>query len=143
MKEAFVADSSIGIAWVIGSQATEFTNLLLDDVTEGRVVHVPELWFLETANGLVVAVRRKLITEAQRRKGMEFLNALPLEQDEASMRGAIVEITEIATKHNLSVYDACYLELARRKYLPLASRDEALRAAARRGGVELVQNTSR
>ena len=101
------------------------------------------LWFLETANGLVVAVRRKLVTEAQRRKGMEFLNALPLEQDEASMRGAIVEIAEIATKHNLSVYDACYLELARRKHLPLASRDEALRAAARRGGVELVQNTSR
>lgn len=143
MKPPFVADSSIGIAWVVGSQATELTNSLLDDVIEGRSVHVPGFWFLEVANGLVVAVRRKLITEAQRRKGMELLRALPLEQDEAKLNSTFVEISELATKHHLTVYDACYLEFAKRKRLPLASRDEALRGAASRDGVELLPDTDR
>ena len=37
-----------------------------------------------------------------------------------------------------SAYDAAYLELARRKSLPLASRDEPLKAAARKSGVKLL-----
>jgi predicted nucleic acid-binding protein len=37
-----------------------------------------------------------------------------------------------------SSYDAAYLELARRKSIPLGSRDEPLRPAARKSGVKLL-----
>jgi predicted nucleic acid-binding protein len=51
---------------------------------------------------------------------------------------AFGETLELADKHALSVYDAAYLELALRKSLPLASRDEALNKAAARAGVKTV-----
>lgn len=43
-----------------------------------------------------------------------------------------------AEKYALTSYDACYLELARRKALPLATLDAALRKAASAVGVMLV-----
>jgi hypothetical protein len=39
---------------------------------------------------------------------------------------------------NLTIYDAAYLELAQRRRLALATLDDALRAAARDSGVELL-----
>jgi predicted nucleic acid-binding protein len=37
---------------------------------------------------------------------------------------------EIATRHDLTVYDAMYLALARRHKIPLLTRDRALQQAA-------------
>jgi predicted nucleic acid-binding protein len=45
---------------------------------------------------------------------------------------------ELADRHNLTVYDATYLELAMRLSLPLATLDEDLRKAAQREGVPLL-----
>lgn len=42
----------------------------------------------------------------------------------------------LAGKHHLSVYDACYLELAMRRGIPLATLDVKLRRSA---GVESVE----
>jgi predicted nucleic acid-binding protein len=44
----------------------------------------------------------------------------------------------LARAHRLTSYDAAYLELALRLGLPLASRDQALQAAASREGVPLL-----
>ena len=50
---------------------------------------------------------------------------------------AFSRLSELASAHELSVYDAAYLELARRKGLTLACKDGPLRKAARRAGVAL------
>jgi predicted nucleic acid-binding protein len=42
---------------------------------------------------------------------------------------------DLARTHSLSVYDATYLELARRRGRPLATLDDRLRAAAAAAGV--------
>ena len=62
---------------------------------------------------------------------------MPIVDDEGP-RFALTEITDLAQKHGLSVYDAAYLELAIRKRLPLASRDAALNKAARLSGVKTL-----
>jgi predicted nucleic acid-binding protein len=46
-------------------------------------------------------------------------------------------LSELAAAHDLSVYDAAYLELAERRGLVLGCKDGPLRAAARRAGVAL------
>jgi predicted nucleic acid-binding protein len=51
---------------------------------------------------------------------------------------AFSAISDLAVKYTLSAYDAAYLELARRKSLPLGTRDEPLRAAAKKAGVKLL-----
>ncbi len=43
-----------------------------------------------------------------------------------------------ADRHNISLYDATYLELALRMRLPLATLDRALVTAARTAGVDTL-----
>jgi predicted nucleic acid-binding protein len=90
------------------------------------------------ANALLVAVRRKLMTETHRQTGLALLGQLRLVVDHETSRAAFTTISDLAAKHTLSVYDAAYLELARRKSMSLGSRDEALRAAARKSGIKVL-----
>ena len=138
MSRPFVADASIGLGWVHPNQATDLTRRLLADVEAGATAHVPGLWPLEVGNALLVAVRRKLMTEPQRKSALTLLARLNLAVDPETASLAWSGISDLAEKHTLSIYDACYLELAQRKRLPLASRDEPLRAAARRANLKLI-----
>ena len=47
-------------------------------------------------------------------------------------------LIELAWRHALSAYNACYLELAVRLKFPLAARDAPLRNAADRAGILLA-----
>ncbi|MEN9888325.1 MAG: hypothetical protein RL559_362, partial [Pseudomonadota bacterium] len=51
---------------------------------------------------------------------------------------ALTTLDALAAEHALSAYDACYLELALRRTLPLATLDRALLAAMARCGVPLA-----
>lgn len=138
MTDPFIIDSSVGIGWVHPSQANELTKQLLEAAKGGAAIYVPSLWHLEIANTLLVFVRRKLITEAQREVGLTLLSQLRIIIDDDTNRLAFSAISELASKHSLSAYDAAYLELARRKSLPLATRDEALKKAAKKSGIRVL-----
>ncbi|CAN5348933.1 hypothetical protein BH09SUM1_BH09SUM1_33770 [soil metagenome] len=58
------------------------------------------------------------------------LSDLDLQQDLQFGHHVLSETLALADKHNLTVYDACYLELAKRLRLPLATLDGDLAAAA-------------
>jgi len=134
----FVADSSVGVSWVVLSQSTEVTDHLLDDVAAGRPFMVPVLWMFEVANSLVVLTRRKRIDPGECSRGRSILGRLMPAVDDEGSRLALGAITDLAQKHELSVYDAAYLELAIRKRLPLASRDASLNKAAKHAGVKTL-----
>lgn len=138
MSEGFIADSSVGVAWAVPSQASAATDGLLDDLATGTPVVVPTLWAFEVANSLLVLLRRKKILGPERDRALDALARLPLVLDDEGPRLALGRISELAGEHGLSVYDATYLELALRRKLPLASRDEALCKAAQGCRVNLV-----
>ena len=138
MSEGFIADSSVGVAWAVPSQASDATDELLERVAAGTPLVVPALWHFETANSLLVLLRRKRILAAERDRALAALARLPLAVDEDGPRLALGRISELAGEHGLSVYDATYLELAVRRRLPLASRDEALCKAAQGCRVKLL-----
>lgn len=50
----------------------------------------------------------------------------------------VSEVLALSRTYQLTVYDAAYLELARREGLPIATLDKSLRAAAGKAGVELA-----
>ena len=135
MSAAFVVDASTAFAWVLPSQASSSADALLKRLEEGDEAVVPPLWFLEVANGLLVAERRKTIAAQERRTALERLSALGLAVDEADARVAFGQTSALAEQYGLSVYDAAYLELAIRRSLPLATRDRALQSAAERRGI--------
>jgi predicted nucleic acid-binding protein len=134
---AFVADASVAIGWVHPAQATPLTESLLEAIADGATVEAPALWPLEVANALTVLTRRRKLTEDERQAGLGWLRRLPLRLDHEMAQLAFSQLSELASAHELSVYDAAYLELAQRKGLALACKDGPLRKAARQAGVGL------
>jgi predicted nucleic acid-binding protein len=137
VKTAFVADASVAIAWVHPTQATPETTAMLDAVADGATLEVPSLWSLEVANALLVLARRGKLSDDEREIALGWLKGLPLRIDGDGPSLAFSKLSELAETHDLSVYDAAYLELAQRKKLALACKDGALRKAAKRAGVRL------
>ena len=138
MSNQFVIDASIGLTWVHPSQATSESRALLVEVENGAKVVVPRIWFAETANALLVLERRKKLTREERMKALGRLGALDIAADEEGHHVMFSRVSELATEHGLSVYDACYLELAARRQISLASNDGPLKAAAKRCSVKVI-----
>lgn len=137
MNGSFVIDASVGFSWVYPSQASDETDKMLQELETGATVVVPWFWFLEVANGLLAAERRKLLTAGERKIALEKLSKLKFVIDEECAQAAFGRTSELAAKHGLSVYDAAYLETALRRNLPLGSRDKPMRTAAKKAGVKL------
>lgn len=131
-----VVDSSVAIAWCFPDERDDHPQSVLEALSHGRAV-VPHLWHLEVANTLLVGERRKRSTQANTAAWLGFLSALPIDVDDETRTRAFGDILSLAREHNLSAYDAAYLELAMRRRLPLATLDEKLKAAARAAGVVL------
>ena len=128
----------MALAWVLPSQASPHAEALLTRIESGATPVVPTLWFLEVANGLLAAQRRKLLTATERRRALAQLSAMRLTVDDDSGRAACGRVSALADDQGLSVYDAAYLDTAVRHALPLGSRDRALLAAAKRSGVTIL-----
>jgi predicted nucleic acid-binding protein len=137
VTRAFVADASVAIGWVHPAQARPQTDALLEAIAEGAILEVPALWPLEVANALTVLARRRKLTEDERQTGLGWLRALPLRIDHEMSSLAFSRLSELATTHHLSVYDAAYLELAQRRKLVLGCNNGPLRKAATQCGVRL------
>ena len=137
MTRAFVADASVAIGWVHPAQATSDTAAMLNAIAEGATLEVPALWPLEVANALIVLVRRRKLTERERQMALGWLRGLPVRIDHEMASLAFTRLSDLASTHNLSVYDAAYLELAERRKLVLGCKESPLRNAARQSGVNL------
>ena len=137
MTRTFVADASVAIAWVHPAQATTHTAAMLDAIADGATLEVPALWPLEVANALLVLVRRRKLTDDERLAALGWLRGLRLRIDQEASSLAWSRLSDLAVAHQLSVYDATYLELALRRRLVLGCNDGPLRKAARRAGVNL------
>ena len=134
---AFVLDCSVTMSWVFADEANESTNALLEKLVTDSAV-VPVLWPIEVANVLLVATRRGRMTEDDWPRIRDYLEALPINIDPESRHRILDSVLPIANSHNLSVYDAMYLELALRLGLPLATRDTALITASDAAGIDVI-----
>ena len=86
---------------------------------------------------LLMGERRKRATPDETQKSLQFLSSLPIAVDDATGTQAFGHTLHLARAHNLSIYDASYLELAIRRGLELATQDEKLKTAAAAVGVSL------
>jgi predicted nucleic acid-binding protein len=133
----FVLDASLSCAWCFADEASEEGWALLARLQEVQA-QVPSLWLWEISNVLVQAERKGRITPAAIRTFLGLLEALPIRMDQATTAIVWHDTLALARSHRLTTYDAAYLELALRLGLPLASRDQALNAAASKEGVALL-----
>jgi len=137
VTDTFVIDASVAIAWVHPGQATNETDAMLEAIAGGATIQVPALWSLEVANALVVLVRRRKLRDDECQAALGWLGGLRVHVDHEMSRLAFSRLAELARAHQLSVYDAAYLDLAQRRALVLGCKDGPLRTAATRSGVSL------
>jgi predicted nucleic acid-binding protein len=134
---SLILDSSATLAWIYGEETTDAIRQVFDTVVyEGALV--PALWRLEVANSLTMAVRKRRIQPDFRRAALADLALLDIKLDSQTDYYAWADTIDLADQFNLTVYDAAYLELARRRMLPLATLDQELQAAAAGIGVTVV-----
>ncbi|HUP60683.1 MAG TPA: type II toxin-antitoxin system VapC family toxin [Thermoanaerobaculia bacterium] len=142
MKRSFVADASVAIAWIHPAQATPETDGMLDAIAAGDSLVVPALWPLEVANAITVLRRRRKLTSDEARLAIEMIRELPVAIDHEAAAIALTRLADLASEHELTVYDATYIELASRRQLPLASNDARMKRAAAQAGVDLWRDMS-
>lgn len=129
-----VLDSSITLGFLLEDERSAPIEVLFERIAvEGAVV--PTLWYLEVANSLNIAVRRKRITEEFRDAALIDLSVFDIAADKETHLHAWKSTLLLASATGLTVYDAAYLELAQRLRLPLATLDQALAKAAKEAGV--------
>ena len=137
----WVLDASIALAWALPDEASDQADRFLSRVTAKDVLWVPSLWWYEVANALVVAERRKRLTEADGIHLIDLYRALPIKTDMVSGTAVIEQLRTLARQYNLSAYDVAYLELALRKGLGLATADLNLQSASKKAGVRILRHS--
>jgi predicted nucleic acid-binding protein len=126
---SLVLDASLTLAWYFEDEASVEADRLLYAITHGGAV-VPPLWRLEVANGFQSAIRRKRIDRPYCDDSLADLRLLRIEIDDESDARVWSSTLSLADRFGLSVYDSCYLELAQRRNLSLATLDARLRSAS-------------
>lgn len=134
---SLVLDASLTLTWYFEDEATPATEELLYRIARTGAI-VPPLWRLEVANGFQSSIRRKRIDIAYRDASIADLGLLPIAIDPDSDAHIWTTTLWLSDRYGLTIYDACYLELARRRNLPLATLDQALRDAGQALGVPLL-----
>ncbi|MGD0548896.1 MAG: type II toxin-antitoxin system VapC family toxin, partial [Terracidiphilus sp.] len=130
-------DYSATLARVFPEESKEaILDLFLIVANLGAVV--PELWRIEVANTLNVGIRRGRISKENRQGILADLESLPISVDPETGNHVWGQTLELADRHQLTVYDATYLELALRLSLPLATLDDDLRKAAQQECLPLL-----
>lgn len=131
----FVIDASAIGPLVLPDETASMRQQTLD-LLSGAVLAAPQLWRFETANLLLVAMRRGRLNDIERFQAIERLDQLDVTIDASSGEQAWLASFDIASADGLTIYDASYIELARRLDFGLLTYDRALAKAARARGIE-------
>ena len=133
-----VLDASVTMSWCFPDESNSYAASVLDTLPSSQAV-VPWLWPLEIANVLLAGERRGRLSETDTTRFLSLLESLPIQIDRTPPSPVMEDILRLGRKHGLSAYDACYIELARREGLALATIDDQLRTAAERMGLCIVE----
>ena len=135
----FVLDASVTIRWALrdGSAADrKYADQVLDSFAV-KIGVVPALWYTETIHVLRCAEDDGKFGESALTGFIYRLGQLPIELDAAVPSGLQLAVAAISREFRLTGYDAQYLELARRRNVPLATLDKDLRRASKKAGVPI------
>ena len=130
---ALVVDSSFLVALLVREDHSAFAAASLNRLAD-QPREAPDLIVWEVANVLWRKTRKGDLLGDERREMLgafwDFQIAL-----EAPSASSTLVLVAYADHHDLTAYDAAYLELAIRREAPLATLDKALTRAARAEGL--------
>ena len=130
----FVVDASMAAAWILPDERDLLSEALLEQVeTEGGAI--PSIFWHEIRNILLKVERRGRSQPAATDAALGRLRRLKLDLVE---NGDDDVILRLGRHHNLSAYDAAYLDIAIRCGFPLVTADRRLASATLAAGATLL-----
>jgi predicted nucleic acid-binding protein len=123
------------MAWYFVDEGSAYIENARQRVAAGGAV-VPSFWRYEVENAVLNGEKRQRNTAMDSSGFFRFLAMLPIEVDGAAP--ALGQLYGLARVQHLSVYDVAFTEIASRRGLQLATTDEAMRAAAKSAGIQLL-----
>ena len=130
-----VPDNSIILSWCLADENDPRAERAMQLVIDHGAV-VPGIWWYELRNALVVNERRGRLGAADSRSTLADLREMRITIDHEHDEALLLDLSR---QHELSVYDAAYLEVALRLGLPLASLDQRLCEAASACDIALLE----
>ncbi len=132
-----VLDASVGVKLVEEGHAVA-RALLGRMLAVDLPVALPDLSAVEVANALWTKARRRQLTPALAREGLTLFLRAMARSTWVPVRALAPAALAIALEHGVTVYDGCYLALARRTGLPLVSADAKLATPTLRRAFDIV-----
>lgn len=135
---SFVLDASVVLAWLLPDEQSEAAQRLIERAVYERP-RAPSLLLLEVGNGLLQAERRARIKSATRLELLDAFTSLSIVLEPIGAE-TMLRASDLAARHSLSLYDACYLDLAKSRSCALASFDRRLLCAAVAEGLVVLES---
>jgi len=136
--DEFILDTSVAMAWCFEDETNPYADTVLDSLIDYAAL-APSIWPLEVGNVLLVAERRKRMSQPESIRFLELLSSLPIKIESFSEQRLFGAVLNLAREQRLSSYDASYLDLAMQTGLKLATLDLSLRRAADNCGVAIFK----
>jgi predicted nucleic acid-binding protein len=133
----YVIDASAMGPLIIPDEHDELISILPQILASDDAL-VPQHWRLEVANLARMAVRKKRLTEKLLVEAFNALSIFDIVLDPHTDTYAWDKSLRLAAQHDLSAYDAAYLELAIRSKRIFVTKDKALIRAAHSEKVETL-----
>lgn len=132
----FVLDASVTLAWCFDDETTVETEAVLRRLLlEGALA--PAHWSLEVGNGLRFGERRGRLDGDKLAAAESLLSDLLVDVVPVDIP-MMLRTVAVARRHDLTVYDAAYLDLAATRGLGLATIDRQLIVACRKERVRVI-----
>ena len=137
MTKHFVIDNSVVMSWCFKDETSKYADAILHRLSEATAF-VPSIWPLEVVNVLLVAERKKRLSEADSTRFITLLTQLPIVVEVGHPEKSMKELLIFSRANKLSSYDASYLDLAMKSGYPIATLDTKLIQAARKIDVQIA-----
>ena len=134
----YIIDAAAMGPLIIPDEANELIGVLPEALGSDEAL-VPQHWRLEVANLARMAIRKRRLTERLLADAFIALSVFTVILDSETDRYSWKNTLDLAMRHDLTAYDAAYLELALRTDRAIITRDKALIRAASAETVAIVR----
>jgi predicted nucleic acid-binding protein len=122
-----VLDASVGVKWVVAETGHEQARAVLQRALRDELpMAMPDFMAVEVANALWAKVRRRQLTAALARESLTLFLRATARFVQVPGRLLATRALSIGIEYAVTVYDGCYLALARHLGLPLLTADAKL-----------------
>ena len=135
----FVIDTSFIGAKIIPDEKNEKIDRMYLQLGDNDEKIVPQLFVFEIVNLFMNLIRRKRCTYKEACNLLQVISGINFTVDSETGPAYLKMLLDLCNEHNLSSYDAAYLELALRKKAVLCTMDDKLKRAAKKCGVAVLK----